>query len=195
MNSDSLISILNDVVNASKVNRTKAANIILNNENLFKELVKFVFNVDDKLSIKAAWILEWICTHHGIDYILPHLNYFTKNISKATFHSVKRPCAKICEHLAMAYTSKKDNNSKSYLKNKHIDLIIETGFDWLISQEKIAVKAYTMNTLYLFGLKKKWVHPELKHLISSKVIHESKGCEARGKHILYLIEKFNSKKV
>jgi hypothetical protein len=46
-----------------------------------------------------------------------------------------------------------------------------------------------MNTLYLFGLEKDWIHPELKNLIETKIIHESKGCKARGKHILQLIEK------
>ena len=46
-----------------------------------------------------------------------------------------------------------------------------------------------MNTLYLFGLEKDWIHPELKHLIETKIIHESKGCKARGKHVLALIEK------
>ena len=46
-----------------------------------------------------------------------------------------------------------------------------------------------MNTLYLFGLEKDWVHPELKHLIETKIIHQSKGTKARGKHILNLIEK------
>ncbi|SEB40509.1 hypothetical protein SAMN04489761_0501 [Tenacibaculum sp. MAR_2009_124] len=195
MKSDSLISILNDVVNASKVNRTKAANIVLNDETLFKELVNFVFQVENKLSIKAAWILEWICTHHGIDYILPHLDIFTKSISTLKFDSAIRPCAKVCERLAMAYDSKNDNNTKTSLKESHINLIIETGFDWLISDQKIAVRAYTMNALFLFGKEKDWVHPELKHLITSKIIHESKGTKARGTQILYLIDKLNSKAV
>ena len=48
-----------------------------------------------------------------------------------------------------------------------------------------------MTFLYLFGLQKDkdWVHPELKHLIETKIIHESKGCKARGKYILELIFK------
>ena len=53
------------------------------------------------------------------------------------------------------------------LTTNHIDTIVETGFDWLITPQKIAVRAYTMNTLYLFGLEKEWIHPELKHLIET----------------------------
>ena len=37
-----------------------------------------------------------------------------------------------------------------------------------------------MIILYLFGLQKDWVHTELKHLINSKVVRESKGRKARG---------------
>ena len=59
------------------------------------------------------------------------------------------------------------------LKINHIDTIIETGFDWLITPQKIAVRAYTMTFLYLFGLEKNWIHPELKHLIETKIIHET----------------------
>lgn len=189
MSIDFIISVLTDMKNPARVNRNKAANIVLEQPELVKSLVDLTFKVDNKLSIKAAWVLEWICTHHGIIHILPYLNEFVTNISKVHFDSAVRPCAKICEHLATAYTSKKENLVKKHLSTKQIDSIIETGFDWLITDQKIAVRAYTMTFLYLFGLQKDWVHPELKHLISTKIIHESKGCKARGKYILELIDR------
>ena len=189
MSIDFLISVLNDMKNPARVNRNNAANIVLAQPNLIKHLVDLTFDVNNKLSIKAAWVLEWICTHHGIEHILPYLDRFTTNISIVRFDSAVRPCAKICEHLANAFTSKKGNKTKTTLTQSHIDAIIETGFDWLITDQKIAVRAYTMTFLYLFGLQKDWVHPELKHLIETKIIHESKGCKARGKYILEMIEK------
>ncbi|WP_405605164.1 adenylosuccinate lyase [Polaribacter sp. Asnod1-A03] len=175
--------------NPKRENRERVANIVLENKKLIRYLVAITFDVDNKTSIKAAWILEWICTHHQLDYILPHLDEFTRNIENLKFDSAIRPCAKICEHLANAYFSKKENKVKEKLSITHINSIVETGFDWLITPQKIAVRAYTMNTLYLFGLKKSWIHPELKHLIETKIIHQSKGCKARGKYILDLIEK------
>lgn len=180
---------LNNMENPKRENRQRVADIVLENPNLFKDLVTLTFKVDDKVSIKAAWILEWICTHYNLEWIIPHLDEFTTNINKVIFDSAIRPCAKICEHLANAHHSKKANKVQGNLTENHIDTIIETGFDWLITPQKIAVRAYTMNTLYLFGLEKDWVHPELKHLIETKIIHESKGCKARGKYILDLIEK------
>ena len=189
MNKDFLISALNSIENAKRENRNKVANIVQNNKELFSDLVTLTFLVDDKISIKAAWILEWMCTHGNLSWILPHLDVFTKNISTLRFDSAIRPCAKICEHIAMAHTSKKENEFQTALTQEHIDAIVETGFDWLITPQKIAVRAYTMSTLYLFGLQKDWIHPELEHLITTKIIKESKGCKARGTHILSLIKK------
>ena len=180
---------LNDLGTAKRDNRQRVANIVLDNPDLFKDLVTITFDVENKLSIKASWILEWICTHHHLNWVLPHLDTFTTEIYNLKFDSAIRPCAKVCEHLATAYYSKNENDVQKTLTIKHIDAIVEAGFDWLITPQKIAVRAYTMNTLYFFGLEKEWIHPELKHLIESKIIHESKGCKARGKHILALIEK------
>lgn len=184
-----LLSALNNMKNPKRENRQTAANIVYNNQNLFKHLVSLTFETDQKISIKAAWVLEWICTHGKLIWMIPHLEEFTQNISKVHFDSAIRPCAKICEHIATAYSSKKENEFQYTLTTMQIDTIIETGFDWLITPQKIAVRAYTMNTLYLFGLEKEWIHPELKHLIETKIIHESKGCKARGNKILSLIKR------
>ena len=184
-----LLEQLNNLETAKRENKQRIANIVLEQPFLFEELVTITFWIDKKISIKAAWVLEWICTHHNLDFILPYLKEFTSKISSLKFDSAIRPCAKICEHLATAYYAKSANKTKEILTLVHIDAIVETGFDWLITPQKIAVRAYTMNTLYLFGLEKEWIHPELKHLIETKIIHESKGTKARGKHLIKLIEK------
>ncbi|TYP96766.1 hypothetical protein C7447_10665 [Tenacibaculum adriaticum] len=195
MNQEFLNTILIKVENAKRKNRDAAAKTILKTPTLFPYLVSTTFQVDTKLSVRAAWILEWICTHNGLDLLLPHLEEFTKNIHKVHFDGSVRTCAKICKHIATAYTSKNSHKIKNVLTNDQIERIIETGFDWLITNQKIAVKAYTMNTLYLFGLQKDWIHPELEHIIRNDVIHQSKGCEARGRKILKLIQNFNQKKL
>ena len=141
------------------------------------------------MSIKAALILEWIITQNGLKLLLPHLELFTKNLHKLNVNGPLRACAKICEHIAIAYTSKKTHDIQHILTDQQKDKIVAVGFDWLITPQKIAVKAYTMTILYLFGLEKDWVHPELKHLITTDIIYQSKGCAARGKKILKLIYK------
>ena len=76
---------LNNIANAKRENRQRVANIVLENKDLLKPLVSITFNVNDKISIKAAWILEWICTHHGVHHILPFLNEFTKGLKQLHF--------------------------------------------------------------------------------------------------------------
>lgn len=189
MSIEFLTNELLNIETATRDNRKRVADIVVNDESLMAFLITLTFQTDDKVSIKAAWVLEWICTHHTINFLLPFLDDFTSQLNKLKFDSAIRPSAKICEQLATAYFSKNENPVKEKLQQQHIDAIVETGFDWLITPQKIAVRAYTMNTLYLFGLQKDWIHPELKHLIETKIIHESKGTKARGKHILGLIEK------
>lgn len=192
MNKGYLIEILNNMSVPTRENRQNVANIVSTQKELFKYLVELTFDVNNKLSIKAAWVFEWICTHGKLEWIIPHLDEFTQNISNVHFDSSIRPCAKICEQIATAFIKKENNKFKEYLTSEHIDSIIETGFDWLITPQKTAVRAYTMNTLYLFGTQKDWVHPELEHLIRTKIIKESKGCKARGTKILALIEKYKT---
>lgn len=180
---------LNSMENPRRENRQRVANIVLENKHLFKELIAITFDVENSVSIKAAWILEWICTHHHLEWMVPYFDEFSSKIKNVKFDSAIRPCAKICEHLAIAYYSKTENDIQKNLTVIQIDTLVETAFEWLITPQKIAVRAYTMTTLYFFGLEKRWIHPELKHLIESKIIHESKGTKARGKHILNLIKK------
>ncbi len=184
-----LTASLHAIENAKKENRERVANIVCENTELFPHLVTLTFNVEDKLSIKAAWILEWICTHKNLNLILPHLDVFTENIQRLQFDSAIIPFAKICEHLAKAFVDSKENDIQGALTEIHIDQIVTTGFDWLITPQKIAVRAYTMEALYFFGLQRTWIHPELAHVISTKIIHESPGCKARGKKILNWIKK------
>ena len=116
--------------------------------------------------------------------VFPHLDYFVENIPKVHFDSSTRPIAKICMFLAEDYSSKKKTEIKKHLTKKHIDAIIETGFDWLISDHKVAVKVYSMDSLFMFGKEKDWVHDELKLIIQQEIMNGSPAYKSRGKRIL-----------
>ena len=72
---------LNNMGNPKRENRQRVANIVLEDPNLFQDLVAITFEVENKVSIKAAWILEWICTHHTLDLITAYLDEFSIKIS------------------------------------------------------------------------------------------------------------------
>ena len=144
--------------------------------------------IKNKLSIKAAWSLELVLEQQ-LDWLTPHLDYFTNTISTVTFDSAVRPMSKICNFIAIAYSSKKESLIKEFISEIHIKKIIEAGFDWMIGQQKAAVKAYTMNTLFLLGKNYDWVHQELKLIIQQNIMNKSAAYKARGKMTLALIIK------
>ena len=170
-------------VNHSREKRLFYAHLMQDNPDLVPKLLDILFRVDDKISPRAAWVFEFMC-NDDIDTIIPYLDTFTKNMHKVHLDSAVRPVAKICEFLAKAFTSKLANNIKKALTETHKERIIETCFDYMINDEKIAPKAYSMNTLYLFGKTYDWVHPELALILERDFQMQSSGFKARARHIL-----------
>jgi len=185
---DQLYAELN-YVNHSREKRLYYANLIIENTDLLPSLLNILFMVDDKISYRAAWVLEFVCSEK-LEIILPLMDDFTKNMHKIYLDPAVRPVAKICEHLAIAYFSKQENNMQTRLSSKHKERIIETCFDYLINDEKIAPKAYSMNTLFLFGKEFDWIHPELALILERDFHLQSSGFKARAKHILKKINYF-----
>lgn len=174
-------------VNASRDSRLKYAGLVLDDLSLMPNLVEIMFMIDDKVSCKAAWVFEYVCTEN-IYAIVPFLDEFTNNLNKVHFDSAKRPLAKVCEIIAKANDSKQPNPIRKMLLSKHKERIIEACFDWMINDEKTAVKAYAMSTLSLFGQDYKWIHPELAQLLEHDYPNQSAGFKARAKHILKQIK-------
>lgn len=173
---------------ALRSNRQELANMVLENPHLFYDLLVLAFDTENKLSIKAAWILELVCEKE-INWIIPHLDYFTSNIKHVKFDSAVRPISKITKFIAEAYSFKSNIKLKNSLSKQQIDLLVETGFDWMITNQKVAVKAYTMESLFLFGFYLEWVHSELKSIIQQNILLESPGYKACGKKIIEKINK------
>ncbi len=132
-------------------------------------------------------MLEFVA-RDNLDFLIPHLDRITSEMHKVHLDSAVRPMAKICECLIEAYYSKNDNLVKHSLKPSHIDHIIECCFDWMINDEKIAPKAYSMNSLYLLGQDYDWIHPELVLILERDFQMQSSGFKARAKHIIKKIK-------
>ena len=112
-----LIKLLETKVRPYREIRERYAMYILSNQDLFLPLLNIAFEVSNKTSIRACWVLEFVL-REKLDLIFPHLDYFVENISKVHFDSSTRPISKICEFLAKDYTSKKETTKKNiYQKN------------------------------------------------------------------------------
>ena len=55
-------------------------------------------------------------------------------------------------------------------------------------REKIAPKAYAMNSLFLLGKDIDWIHPELVTILERDFQMQSSGFKARARHILKKIK-------
>jgi hypothetical protein len=175
-------------VDHSRKKRLYYANLVIAQPELIRPLLDILFDVNDEMSCKAAWVFEFMCDQH-LNYIIPHLNLFTAQISKVHLDSAVRPVAKVCEYLIKAYYSKQDNTIKAHLTEQNKEKIIEACFDWMINDEKIAPKAFAMNSLYLLGTEYDWIHPELAMLLERDFQMQSPGFKARARHILRKINK------
>ena len=182
MNLEELYKELSNIT-ALRENRLKYANMVLDDMSLFPKLMDILFMVDDKVSCKAAWVLEFVCAEY-LYAIVPYLNTFTSNLKKIRFDSAVRPIAKVCGFIANDYYSKKPNVLQKTLTPIHRELIVEACFDWLISDHKVAPKVYSMETLYLFGKDSYWIHKELALILEQDFSTQSAGFKARAKRTL-----------
>jgi len=167
-------------VDSSRENRTKYANLVVNDLKLFPYLINIMFMVDDKISCKAAWVFEYVCSK-DIHVIIPYLDQFTSNLKEVHLDSAVRPIAKVCEILA--------TETELNLKYIYKERIIEACFDWMISEQKVAVKAYSMNALFLLGKDIDWVRPELKEILERDFSTQSAAFKARARHLLKKINR------
>ncbi|MDO7170617.1 adenylosuccinate lyase [Mariniflexile sp. AS56] len=187
MSIDEFYSELN-YVDASRENRLKYAQLVLDDLTLFPKLIELVFRVDDKLSCRAAGIFEFVCEHY-IYAIVPYLDLFCSNIKNVHLDSAMRPVAKVCHFIAQESNSKQANTLQKVLKPKHKEQLIEVCFDWMIGNHKIAPKAYAMDTLFNLGYDYPWVHPQLTQILEKDFPLQSAGYKARAKRILKKLNK------
>lgn len=193
MNKEQLANLINTKVTSYREYRIKYAELVINDKTLFLPLLELTFDETDRASVKVSWVLDFV-SREKLEWFYPHLDFFTDNISKVKHDSIVRPVARICELLAKAYNSKKDTEINKYLTKNHIDKIVETGFDWMISDQKVAVKAYTMEALFLFGKEIDWIHDELKQILVQEISGGSPAYKARAKKILKWIAKLDNRR-
>jgi hypothetical protein len=172
-----------DYVTAHRINRQKFANEVLGNQALFPELVRLCFQTSNKNSHKACWILEFVC-YQKLEWMKDHLDFFCYQIKNLKDESAIRPAAKICQLLVHSHYKK----GEIKLSENQLEQIIESSFDWLINDTKVASKAYSMRTLYLLGQHYDWILPELKTIITKDFPNHSAAYKAVAKEVLKKIK-------
>lgn len=141
-----------------------------------------------KNSAFAMRILELACKK-DLSIIYPFANTFCTLLDKLTTEGAVRSSAKIVELLMVWYFKIKDRAVRNAFTPEHLRKIVEAGFKWMIDPEKpTAIKAYTMQTLYLLGKKYDWIHSELALVIEQQMPYSTIGYKNRGAKVIHAIE-------
>ncbi len=168
---------------AYRKDREELAHYVLDHPENFEQLLDTCFKVDEDISYKAAWIMEMVCLKN-IKILFPHLDSFLNSLPNVYKKQAVRPLAKICEALALGYYTNKVPSLKFVLSKKQREQLTEICFDWLITDQKVDVKAYAMQTLFLLGKEFNWIHPELKIILDKDFHEQQPAFKARARHIL-----------
>ena len=164
-------------------NRQKVADIVLQNKDVFPLLLQFCYKFDDDLSRKACWTLEFVCKQK-LHWLLPFVDDFIANLPKFKIDATVRPAAKIAQLLVKAWFGKNPSPVKEQLTEVHLEKLAEINFDWLISDEKVAVKAYAIYSLYDLGKKWDWIYPELRLILEQNMHQHSAAYKAAARNTL-----------
>jgi hypothetical protein len=170
-------------VNHSREKRQYYANLVIDNTDLVPLLLDILFQVNDPISCRAAWVFEFMCSKK-LEASLPYLDTFTNQLHTVHRDSAIRPVAKVCEYLVTTYYNQPQSQVRQKLTESHKEKIIASCFDWMINENKVAPKAYAMNCLFLLGSDNTWIHPELRGILERDYQMQSSGFKARARHIL-----------
>jgi 8-oxo-dGTP diphosphatase len=145
----------------------------IDNPDIFKKLLDYSFSDDKKLAFHASWTLTKVCDKYP-EIIFPHLAEIIESLDKIDNESALRSFLRIISLTNM-----------SRIGTKHHGILAEHCFNALRSGfSAIAIKAYSMETLYKLAL----IYPELANELSATINmlqgEGSAGIIARGRIIL-----------
>jgi hypothetical protein len=172
-----------DSVTGHKANRLKYADEVLQNPELFPELLRLCFLASNKNAAKSCWILELVC-YEKLEGLQEHLDFFCSNVKNISDQSAIRALSKICLLLSISHFKKKE----MLLTENQLQQITETCFDWLMTDTKVASKCYSIRALHLLGNHFDWIHPELKVVLDKDYTSHSAAYKAVGREILKKIK-------
>lgn len=175
---DQLINEIKTTLQKSKI--AELATISMQNEMAIKDIIDLTFHPEEKISFRAAWILENVYENNPGKFV-PFIIYFLDGFSKQNNLSARRHFSKI-----LALLSKKNAlpEIKEVLMNYDTERIVETTFSWLIDEQvPVAIKSHCLNILANFNVVHSWIKDELLQTMDYLVDKESIAFFAKVKQI------------
>lgn len=164
--------------------RDVLSGMVFNDPQLFPELMAIALDSTDKNHHKACWILELVLEKE-IGWLKDFLPQFCSTLQLYKHQGTIRSISKIC--LFSVQNHLKQRNG--FLSGEELQQITEACFDWLITNAKVATKAYAIRALYLTGKSQDWIYPELEVILIQGFPQHSPAYKAAAKEILQKIAK------
>lgn len=159
----------------SKQQTIKIVNYIGSDSDRFAELLKLFLGNEYRVTQRASWAVSYCAEEHP-QLVKPYLSKLVKNLEKPGLHdAVKRNTLKMLETIAVPRS----------LQGQVADLC----FKFLLSQEPVAMKAYSMTILLNICKEEPDLKNELRLIIEDTMMLGSAGLKARGKRVLKELEK------
>ena len=129
--------------------------------------------------LKAIVALEFYARDHW-EEVKNYSEEIIEISTKITSETEKRCISKLMEKISEFQY--KDPDFK--LPQQSLEQMASVCFDWLLTDSKIATKAFSMQSLFYLGYKIDWIHPELKAYLQRNLSQQSAGFKSRGTKIL-----------
>lgn len=167
---------------AHRASREENARYIFDNPKLFDDLFTVALTVTDKNHHKACWIMELVLENQ-LDLIFSKKDIFCQTLREFNNESALRSISKIALFLS-DYHIRKQKGTPKLLSDENIEHLIEACFDWLISDTKVASKAYAMQALFLLGKNTPWIYTDLKPILQQGFPDHSPAYQSVARKIL-----------
>jgi len=158
--------------------RQHAAELVLTN-NLLPQTIEFI-KLPQELSMKAWMIIE-IIGRDNVEILGEFIPDIVNNGKMYSDSSSKRCMMKIFSFLVKSHLHK---SSSIHLNHAEIKEIITLSFQFLMNDEKTAVKVFAMQNIYDLRNEKKWIETELKALLEKNISTSTPGYRSRALKIL-----------
>lgn len=136
---------------------------------------------DPKLAFRAAWLLEYIATHHPDRFIIVASNFLTRLPTQKN-PSCQRHFTNILRRLTHPRALRTYQDA---LLSTDREQLVETIFNWFIDpRTPVAVQANCMDVLFQLSHEFTWIREELKLQVEFLLRDGSPAIQSRGKKVL-----------
>ncbi len=176
------VDILNNV-DASLDKRKSAAHLLSESSDLMRQTIT-IAQENNELSLNALMVFE-VLGRSDFSKLEPVVSRLIDAANIFKNASSRRCLAKIFN---FAINRHMDELSEFELSREEKSEIIKLSFLWLISNEKTAVKVFSMQNIYDLREDENWIKEELKGIIRKDLPNSSAGYKSRGVKILRKLE-------